>query len=282
MTTALVAGTAAVAWQAVRATQAEARAEARAEETGMVLEYLVEDVFGAAQPERSQGRALTIEQLLTKGEQSIAGRFARRPLVEASARMAMGDGFKSLGRPVESQRQFRRAVEIRAHLLGPEHPDTLAAQALLVNAMGQEAYQSHHFKPEAELLARRVLEARSRALGPDHPATLHSVDALGGLLRHMGCGKYEEALGLIKRAYSLRARVLGPDHLDTLKTLDNMAATLPGLGRHAEALETYPAAPRGAHPRARSGRLLHDPDPAAPGRRPMEGRPPGRGHPRDA
>jgi len=90
LATAVVTGAAASAWQAVRATQAEAKAGARAEEARLVLDYLVEDVFGAARPEKTRGRTLTVQELLARGEEAIPARFSRRPLVEASARQAMG------------------------------------------------------------------------------------------------------------------------------------------------------------------------------------------------
>jgi len=89
-----------------------------------------------------------------------------------------GEVFVSLGRIEEAQRQFRRAAEIRAALLGPEHPDTLTAEGLLVHALSQEHYLRYKTRPEVEPLARRVLEVRRRVLGPEHPATLLSMTAL--------------------------------------------------------------------------------------------------------
>ena len=54
----LLAGATISIWQAIRATRAEARAVARAEESGRVLEFLVEDVFGMPARKRHQAARL--------------------------------------------------------------------------------------------------------------------------------------------------------------------------------------------------------------------------------
>jgi eukaryotic-like serine/threonine-protein kinase len=238
--TAILAGATASAWQAVRATRAEAEARDRAEESRLVFDYLVQDVFGAAHPDRvwvQQDRALTVNEILTRGEKSIAARFARRPLVEAKARQAIGEAFLSLSRHREAQQQFRRAAEIRARLLGSEHPEVLATQCLLVSALGGEGYDYFRVKAELEPLARHVFEAHQRVLGPKHPATLHSMFNLIQALRLVG--KLDEALGLVERMVVLDASVLGPDHNDTLVAHDCLGGVLDDLGRFVEAEAVY-------------------------------------------
>jgi serine/threonine protein kinase/tetratricopeptide (TPR) repeat protein len=230
--TTLVAGAAISTWQAVRATRAEAKAGERAEEARLVLDYLVQDVFGAARPEKTRGRTLTVNELLTQGEKAIGARFAGRPLVEASARQALGESFAPLGRVEEAQRQFRRVAEVRAALLGPEHPDTLTAEGLLADALREEFFLRYRPRPEVEPLARHVLEARRRVLGPEHPATLRGMTSLAQALRVVG--KNNEALDLARQAFALQARVFGPEDPETLDTLAVSGGTLSELGRWAE------------------------------------------------
>ena len=230
---ALVTGTAISTWQAIQATHAKAEAAARAEESRLVLDYLVKDVFGGALPEKTGSRTLTAPELVTRGEKAIAARFAGRPLVEATAREAMGDAYRFLGRFADAQKQLCLAAEIRTRVLGPDHPATLSAQALLVLAMGSEMYGHFVQKPEAETLARHVLEARRRVLGPAHPDTLMSMNHLVGILRVVG--KLDEALPLAKQAVPLHVRVLGPDHPETLTALASLGGALIDANRMAEA-----------------------------------------------
>jgi len=68
--------------------------------------------------------------------------------------------------PAEAEPLFRKALEIRERVLGPDHPDTATSYnnvAFNLNAQGRAA--------EAELLFRKALEIRERVLGPDHPDT---------------------------------------------------------------------------------------------------------------
>jgi eukaryotic-like serine/threonine-protein kinase len=227
---ALVAGTIVSTWQAHRATRAEAAAAARAEESGKVLDYLVEDVFGAASPEKAPGHTLSVQELLTRGEGAIADRFAGRPLVEASARIAMADAFSIHGRVEEGQRQSRRAWEVRSQLLGPDHPDTLKAEARLVRDMVLQGIHSQKFRKalEAEKLARHAFETRRRVLGPEHADTLESMLWIGLALRLSL--RNVEALDLFERAHALHARILGPNHRKTLWALDHIANTLMVMG----------------------------------------------------
>jgi serine/threonine protein kinase/tetratricopeptide (TPR) repeat protein len=226
---ALATGTAVSLWQAAQARRSGAEARERAEESQLVLKYLVEDVFGAAKPERTRGRALSVTELLARGEEAIGPRFAGRPLVEASARQAMCEVFIGLGRIEEAERQARRAAEIRSAILGPEHPDTLVAEALRAEALSGEFFLRYRSNPEAEPQARRVLEARRRVLGPEDPATLRSTGDLGQALR--SARKFAEALEVFQQLHAIDLRILGPDDEDTLKALAGVAGALGELHR---------------------------------------------------
>ena len=62
---------------------------------------------------------------------------------------------------------YRRTLDDRERVLGPEHPDTLGSQNNLagcLNAMGDLA--------AAETLYRQALERAERVLGVDHPTTV--------------------------------------------------------------------------------------------------------------
>jgi eukaryotic-like serine/threonine-protein kinase len=251
--TALLIGTVVSAWEAVRATRAERRATAALEESRLVVDYLVNDIFGAAAPEKAQGRTVTVHDLLTAGERVIPARFGHSPLVEAASREALGRAYDHLGRYDEAARQLRRVAELRARLLGPDHPDTVAAEWLVVRALCPPALLVPNKPDEAEPLARRVLEARRRTLGPDHSQTLASMTALGhvlrvkfnktdwasmtpdGIIRDRGAAALHEAQHLLERSYADQVRLLGPAHPEALETLDALGLVLLSKGEFAGA-----------------------------------------------
>ena len=68
------------------------------EDSRLVVDYLVNDVFGAAAPEKARGRTITVNDLLAAGETAIPARFGHQPLVEAAAREALGRAYYDLGR----------------------------------------------------------------------------------------------------------------------------------------------------------------------------------------
>jgi CHAT domain-containing protein/Tfp pilus assembly protein PilF len=138
----------------------------------------------------------------------------------------------SQGRFGEAEPLFRRALETRERVLGPEHPGTLGS---LNNLAGLYERQGRY--GEAETLKRRGLEASERVLGPEHPQTLISVNSLAGLYESQG--RYGEAEPLYRRALETRERVLGPEHSDTLVSVNNLAALYDSQGRFGEAEPLY-------------------------------------------
>ena len=169
---------------------------------------------------------------------------------------------------------YRRALDSRERVLGPEHPDTLgsvnnlagcmetlgdAAGALPVYRRALDSYE-RVLGPEhpdtlssvnnlalcmqalgdaagALPLYRRALDSRERVLGPEHPATLNSVNNLAYCMQTLGDAA--GALPLFRRALDSRERVLGPEHPDTLTSVNILAGCLHALGDAAGALPLY-------------------------------------------
>jgi tetratricopeptide (TPR) repeat protein len=221
----------------------------------------VEDVFGSAAPEKARGRTITVLDLLASGEETIPVRFGRRPLAEASAWQALGEAHHALGRHDDAVRQFRRVVALRSRHLGLEHPETLAAEEMLVWALCPASIVSTR-AAQAEPIARRVLDARRHVLGPRHLRTLSSMTSLAHVLtanwslvinaesprypsgmvpddvmRARGTPALSEALGLLRSALEGQVRALGPEHPESLATLDALGVALHLAGDFAGAVE---------------------------------------------
>ncbi|MFJ3903847.1 tetratricopeptide repeat protein [Streptomyces sp. NPDC090025] len=156
----------------------------------------------------------------------------RRELVAILAgRHRAGLGLGRLGRWQEAADLLRTVVRDRDHVLGTDHPDTLASGYELGFALTRLGLPA-----EALRQYGLVAEGRARTLGADHPDTLAARQetgyALGGLGRHAeACVVYEQVL-------AVRERTIGPDHPDTLRCRHNLAFTLGRVGRVAEAYAT--------------------------------------------
>jgi tetratricopeptide (TPR) repeat protein len=246
----LVAGTAVSTWQAIRATTAEglartrlvevtqersradsARQEAdrRATEAREVVDFLINDLIGAAAPSRAQGTMPTVDQVLARADEGIAKKFADRPLIEASIRHALGQAYEELGHYLKAEQHAARAVELRLAHLGPEHAETIAAQ----NALGFALILRNEGEKTQPLMTPVLATAR-KALGPEHPETLESMQVLA-----LALGNPDEGRALNEELLAIRKRVPGPVHPDTLATMNNLAFRLQVIGDFETAKQLY-------------------------------------------
>jgi tetratricopeptide (TPR) repeat protein/tRNA A-37 threonylcarbamoyl transferase component Bud32 len=82
---------------------------------------------------------------------------------------AIADLLFAQGQFSDAETLYRRVIELRTRVLGPEHPDTLASRHRLIYALNEE---EEHDKAIAE--ARQVVTLREKILGYEHPDTLLS------------------------------------------------------------------------------------------------------------
>ena len=117
-------------------------------------------------------------------------------------------------------------------VLGPDHPDTLAAGGLLAEALlaaGQAA--------EAIPWWEWVLAVRASASGPDHAG---AIAAQGGLGRALAAaGKYGDAVAVLEAALGRSEHARGPHAAGTLVVRNQYAAACLAAGRTAEAIRCY-------------------------------------------
>ena len=130
--TALIVGLTFSAWQAVRATRAEAqaiveKAQALTEKANAqaALQFIQEDVLSQASPGYQPDRELTVRALLDR----IGGRLDRAtnrpPLVEASIRQTLGSVYTELGDYAKAIEHYEAALRVQREHLGESHLDTL-------------------------------------------------------------------------------------------------------------------------------------------------------------
>ena len=236
----LLAGTVGVAWQAVRATRAEgqtmaalAEARQRSDETEQTIDYLIRDVFGAAAPQRAQGRTVTVQELMEKADVTITERFLHQPRIEARCRLALAEADGILCEFGRARRHAARAIALLTKELGPSHPDTLAARAAEAHAVGGQYNQGFAKVEEAECLQRALLADVRRVLGPSHPLSLDVTSGLASTLELLR--RLDEAETIAAPALALAEHTHGPRHPSTLSLRRSLAIVARSRGQLARA-----------------------------------------------
>ena len=112
--------------------------------------------------------------------------------------------YRAQEKPEEAEPLYRRALEIREKLLGPEH----LAVATSLQHLAWVCYERLNYA-EAELLYRRALAIRENLLGPEHPVLSQNLADLGLLSWRQG--KRGEVESLYRRALEINEKAFGPE-----------------------------------------------------------------------
>ncbi|MBV8808221.1 MAG: serine/threonine protein kinase, partial [Acidobacteriaceae bacterium] len=265
-----------MAVQARRIARERDRADTEAATAQAVNDFLRNDLLaqaGASEqagPDISPDPDLKVRTALDRAAARINGKFAGKPVVEASIRQTIGGTYLDLGLYSEAERQLEQALNLRQRILGREHPDTLRTMLRLA-----WLYQLQGHYSQAELLETKVLEIRRRVLGEEHPdtavsmgrvaflyfregkfaqaeplftktleievqlrgsedtVTLSTMKSLGMLYTQQG--KYAQAESLLSRVLAIYRRAYGPEHPETLFTMENLGSLDTREGKYEEA-----------------------------------------------
>jgi eukaryotic-like serine/threonine-protein kinase len=143
----LLAATVFSGWQAVRAREAEAAADAdrrvavaearRADDEAAVareVNAFLQDLLRQADIVHTPGAAgghkhLSVREMLDRAAARIDGRFVGQERTEAELRKTLGKAYLSLGEYERAETHFRRALTLRQQLHGPDHRETHLATA---------------------------------------------------------------------------------------------------------------------------------------------------------
>ncbi len=229
---ALILGTVASTWQAIRASRAEAGSRQREAETQAVLDFVENKIIAAARPEGEAGglgHDVTLRRAVEAALPFMETSLTDQPLIEARLRMTLGKSFRLLGEAGIAADQYHKARALFTKELGPDHCDTLSSMSGLANSyvyLGQHA--------EALKLGEETLALQKATLGPDHPNTLGCMNNLAN--SYADLGRHADALQLREETLALQKATLGPDHHNTLGCMNNLAKSYGDLGRYADAV----------------------------------------------
>lgn len=220
---AIVTGLAVATLGFVRATHERDRAVAAEAEARATTRFLT-NMLASADPERTQGREVTVREALDEASATVGTAFANEPRTEATVRATIGSVYDSMGLFSEAASHTLRALELRESLLGGAHRDV----AVVVNQLAVIRFHEGRLD-EAEALWKRGLAILADTAGTEDPAYLVALHNLGAV--YLGRSRLDEAERLLVAALEGRRRILGDDHVQTLTTMSNLAQCYDLQGR---------------------------------------------------
>jgi eukaryotic-like serine/threonine-protein kinase len=222
--TVLVAGIVVSVLMAIRATRAEAEAQA-------VNDFLQNDLLAQASPYNQAAHVkpdpnLTVRTALDRAAARIEGKFATQPLVEASVRHRIGAVYVDLSVYPEAERQFDRALVLRRRELGDKNVETLATMGSLA-----AVYERSGKLRQAQSLYNEVMENERHVLGELHPNTLKTMNGLAVTSAELG--DFQKAEAIFAHLVPLEQRVFGDSDLQTLRAMGNLGEVYRTLHKYA-------------------------------------------------
>lgn len=226
--TTLVVATAAVGWQAVRATQAAERATLqaqRAEETAEVLKRMI----SAGTPQVALGRELTVREMLDASAGELEKNLDLDPVVRAETHTLLSSTYSALSQFDKALHHQRIAEREFVDRFGPLSERALRARVEL--ALDKARAGSGRAD---EPYARAAYEDAARVLGPDHAATMRAETVWALSIVDSSVLRIKEAIDVAERSWQRHKRVLGEGHPQTLQALQSLgiiSARLPSEPR---------------------------------------------------
>ncbi len=226
----LVLGVIGTTWGLMRERQAKEEVMTEAAINKAVNDFIHDDLFGSADPDREPDRDLKVRTVLDRAVARMGNRFQNQPLVEATVLLTLAKTYFSLGEAEKARQLGERSVELRRGVLGKEHPETLRAMNNLA------IYSGVCGPPDKALkIMEEVLALRRKALGPEHPDTLGSMGNLANFYAELS--RREEALTVRKELLTLTRKSLGAEHPDSLMAMSDLAVSYAVSDRLEEALK---------------------------------------------
>jgi tetratricopeptide (TPR) repeat protein len=203
------------------------KADRQARIAEAVTDFLGEDLLGAVALQQAMNQEVTVRSILDAASERLKGKFADKPLVEASIRQYLGQTYIELGDYKQAEPHLQRAYEIRQRQLGERDLLTLDSMSQL----GRLHLLQGRFS-EAENMLTQALELRRHLLGAEHTDTLQTSVWLGTAYAALAKKKAEQ---LLPSTYESCDRLFGKNNLITLEAMYGLAFLRIIQGRHDDA-----------------------------------------------
>jgi serine/threonine protein kinase/tetratricopeptide (TPR) repeat protein len=214
-----------------RITRERDRANRERDHATRITDFMT-GMFRVSDPSEALGNNVTAREILDRASNDMDTGLAKDPEVQSQMMHVMAQTYTNLGLYARAHELAKRALDIRAGLLGEEDPKTLDSMSWL----GWVLYCEGHFA-EAEKMERQALVGERRILGAEDPLTLRTIGNLAAILQDQG--HYDEAEKLEREAVEVATRRLGPENAQTLRLMNQLGNTLWYRARYAEAEQEY-------------------------------------------
>jgi eukaryotic-like serine/threonine-protein kinase len=252
----LVAGTVVSAWQALRATRAEANekaqrirseqernravvAETRAQADrkralkeaakSTQVAQLLKDMLQGVGPSVALGRDTTLlRDILDRTEARLGPELKNQPEVELELRETLANVYWDLAAWEQAVAMFHQSLELKRKVWGKENPgvaDSLHCMA--------EVYRRSGYALEAEEAEREALAIYQKRFGREHASVASSLNNLGLTLADQG--KSTEAEAMLREALAINQKVLDAGDREVGNSLSRLGRVLLDQGKLAEA-----------------------------------------------
>jgi serine/threonine protein kinase len=240
----LVGGVIASTWQAARATRAEHEmgialaqknnalheSEEARRQAESVTAYL-KTLLRSPDP-RQDSRATRLVDILERAAAELDANFPDSPKIRADLLTTIGESYAGLRLYKETAQIFVRARALYQDILGPDHPDTLAATKKLA-----WAYRGSGRASEAIPLAEKILTVERAKLGVDDRETLDSASLVGDIYRY--AGRPLDGIRVLEPALALCKEKFGASDRVTLDIMNNLGWCYHRAGRLPEAIAMF-------------------------------------------
>lgn len=214
----LTAGLVATLFQAHRARQEAARADA-------VARFL-EELFKASDPRQARGGLPDARELLQRGSERLAHELRDQPLLRAQLLDTLGGIDTELGLYDQARPLLAEALTVRERLLGSRHPEV--ADSLI--RLGSLAQLSG--KGDSVPLFQRAFALREERFGPEDATVGEILNKLGTALAARG--RLDDAAEILRRSLALHERLWGDHDPRVARILHNLSGIAYYRGRTAE------------------------------------------------
>lgn len=269
---ALVLGTAASSWLALKATRARIQAESAALKARQIASFLESMLEGVA-PGVAMGRdTALLRSILDITADRISADLGNHPDVEAELRSTLGSTYLKLGEYDRAESMTREALRLRQAVFGKSdervaESQTDLARALINRRRGDDCVEAERLLrqalatlqdrpkqadlalaqtlgllgsaliwlnqfPEAEVRLRESLAMRRQILG-DHPLSASSCYNLAVVLEREN--RLKDAEAAIQEGLAIQKKVFGGEHPDIADSLGVLANILQRQGKTYEA-----------------------------------------------
>jgi tetratricopeptide (TPR) repeat protein len=123
----------------------------------------------------------------------------------------------------------RQVLQLRAQVLGEDHPDSLTSGYNLALQLAENGYET-----QAIELLELVVESRRRVLGEHHPDTLNALSALAA--EHLSVGEFDRSYEICTSVISIRNEYATGSESDKFHDMLTLGLALLGLERFESAL----------------------------------------------